>query len=365
MSDYNHRHANTGYPPLLIIDYRVIAWKVFNAAQNYRAHLYPQKAVINPETGETKWIIEDDGSKKKEFEEFVKLSWIAVMNRGPDFLPFTEYTAIVVDDIKTTFDVPSDIRMTTEEMRNEPLEDTIPLYGYWRHVYLRDHWALVEPEDLPLASKRPKRRHTHETLGYKGGRSEKTDTWLSVADIGLRYVLTRSNFHYLSKAGYEADDFAGAIVAAKRAGKHPVIRDREIYLYTVDRDWLQLVDRDVFWCNTAHYYPRFRDIEAAIVDIKKKDKATVSHPYEIVQAKAKYGDKSDNLPPGSPEEVIDLLSPPPEHRLLDQSDIASTILAAANDKRPNVDKEHARKAFLTLRNRGCPLVVNTEPYEML
>lgn len=354
----NFRFAD-GIPPLFILDYRVLAWKIFANTQTYRATLYPQKQCIDPRTGEVSWQLQDDGSRKAELERFIKLSWISVLNRGPDMLSATDATIVIVDDIKTTYSVPADLRKKSTESSEEMAE----VFGYWRHIYLRDFWADYDPEVLPKTSPRSKTRHTHESLEYKGGRSEKTATWRSVADIGLSYITKKSPFPYLSLDGFEADDFAGAIVAAKLSGEYEVLRDREVFLYTIDRDWLQLVGDGTLWCNTARWEPRIRGVEETIIDVKKKERVTIKHPREIVDAKAKKGDKSDNLPAGTPREVIDLLNPPDAFNLRNFP-IFEMIIAAANDPVPNNDLSSCETCLKMLRNSGLPMSTSF-PYKTL
>ncbi|CBA17842.1 DNA polymerase I-like flap endonuclease (FEN) [Acaryochloris phage A-HIS2] len=349
------QHANTGVNPLLILDFRVLCWKIYPVLDNFIGTLYDQIPVTDPSTGVTEWALNNDGSRQSEVEQFIKLAWISLLNRGPDMIPGADYTVIVVDDTK---------RKSQESGKME----------YWRHKFLRNHWKKVKKStgSLPTYRKMVKQENGRrkrmtleydlDDLEYKGGRSEKPKLWQDVAKIGLSYISKKTGFYYFSQSGYEADDFAGAIVAHKRSpGASEVLRNRDVFLYTVDRDWLQLVGDGVYWCNTGPWLPRLRDEEATLADVLKKEKVEISHPHGIVDAKVKSGDKSDNLPAGSPREVIDLLSPPKRYDLK-RKPIFKTLEAACNDYRGNIDFELCVKATDAMMIKGYPLVITSKPY---
>lgn len=189
----------------------------------------------------------------------VKCLWVYTLNRGPEFLDYFDHLGVVVDDDNMT----------------KP---------YWRK------------EEFP---------------DYKENRKPKPEVINTLASIGLQYANSiKSHVHYVSHPGLEADDIAGALVSIKRLmDKLNPEFERDIYLYTVDSDWLQLVGDGVYWCNTGPWEPRLRSVDEAIEWTKRRLKVEISSPREIVQVKSQQGDKSDNLPPGSDEDLIDLLNP--------------------------------------------------------
>lgn len=250
---------------------------------------------------------------EKDFEKWVLASWANILNRGNDTAEWSPHTLVIVDD------------------------NNSPEHPYWR-------------------------KELYPT--YKGNRSEKPPFWKSIAQIGLEYVnQEKCPFHYLSKQGYEADDFAGALVAIKRQaqafkahGSNQVIADRQIDLFTVDSDWLQLVGDGVTWHNTGPWVPRIRNAQEAIEWTKKRLKADITHPSQIVDVKVAQGDKSDNLEKNCPRYLIDLINIHPEYNLLNHKDIRKQLYNILQDTKQNVNIDHLEKARDWCLSRGYPLV---------
>lgn len=247
---------------------------------------------------------------EKDFEDYIKACWAIILNRGNDTVEWTPHTLLIVDD------------NNSEE------------HPYWRKELF--------PE-------------------YKANRSPKPDHWKSIAQIGLEYInKPKCSFYYLSKQGYEADDFAGALVGIKRMEQSlngdPIIANRPIDLYTVDSDWLQLVGDGVLWHNTAHWLPRIRGIPEAIEWTKKRLRVDITHPSQIVDVKMLQGDKSDNLPPNSPAYLIDLINIHPDYNLLNHADIKKQLYNILSDLKPNVNLSHLEKAREWCLSKGYPLV---------
>jgi hypothetical protein len=201
--------------------------------------------------------------------------------------------------------------------------------GYWRRPWfnnwLDENPAVVEKlkegfveditgEFVPIS---PTSRRKNLRIGYKASRDS--------CPYGKN---AKKLINKISKAvvfpGYEADDVAAAATQ--------VFPGKRIFLCTIDTDWLQLVDDRISWICMKGFSPQYRDVTGGmdwfIKAIEKDTKAAQEHMFDeadplslrhIVKWKMFSGDTSDNLPKGSPREVIDLLSPPFKHRLWQDS----------------------------------------------
>ena len=170
---------------------------------------------------------------------------------------------------------------------------------YWRTQAVRT-WLDGLPEDAPQLTRRKGSR-----LGYKGNRNTSPDAaWAGKRAIKFGEPLTYP--------GYEADDVAASIVKA--------FPDRKILLATVDSDWMAMITEDdrVNWCCLKGFNPQYRNYKRGVEwfenKIKKESKATqreidTSDLSQIVDWKMLVGDSSDNLPAGTPREIIDLFEP--------------------------------------------------------
>lgn len=279
--------------PVVVYDFRVMSWLIFGVYEKQANHIPPE-----------------------ERAQYLKSCWAVLANRGPNAVPYQDHLAVFVDDNGSTT-------------------------PYWRKV--------LYPE-------------------YKAGRKQKPDQFLSVAQIGLDYICNpKSPFHYFTLPGYEADDFAGSLVYIKRLCQHlptghgdpivDLIANRELWLYTVDSDWLQLVGQGVTWYNSGPWEPRVRGVSEACEWAKKRLKVTISHPESIVDVKMVQGDKSDNLPPGSPRYMIDLMNQHPEHHLRNHFDIWKQLWLTLADPMPNQRLDHYNAGRKWIIQRGYQLPV--------
>lgn len=287
-------------PPLVIIDYRVIVWSRM---------LFAYKRL--PEF-----------SSQEERSLFLSRAWQYVL-QSPSSLPYSRDRQLVIVDDGSTADTP-----------------------YWRVPYLAERGFPV----------------------YKGQRKPKPESWSSVANYGYKAIESLS-LPYLRVEGFEADDLAAEFIRQHSLAKQLVaslmdeaqarqeevhippelkaIADRQIFLHTVDTDWLQLVSDSVTWINVAHHKPRVRGLETALGYINKKFSSSITDPSEIVDLKVKYGDSSDNLPKGSPREVIDLFNPPEQYNLKNH-DISDRITQLLAEPEANVNHpvRNAAKSWL-------------------
>lgn len=245
---------------------------------------------------------------------WIKASWALAANRGPNASDYVDHTVVFTDDSG----------------------EVIP---YWRKV--------LDP-------------------GYKGGRDPKPAGWLTVNQIGLDYVRApNSPYHYICRQGYEADDFAGALVQLKRQAQSlpsddpevTLVANREIWLNTVDSDWLQLVGDGVTWFNTGPWEPRIRGPQETLEWASRRLKATISSPVQIVDVKMQQGDRSDNLPPGSPRYMIDLINSHPDYHLKNFPEVWEHLWVILTDLKVNTQLDHLTKAQRWLMSRGYPFVL--------
>lgn len=118
---------------------------------------------------------------------------------------------------------------------------------------------------------------------YKGTR-EGFPTELSLQITILINLLELRGIKTYEESGFEADDLAGSL-AAKFKG------DYEVFLVTGDKDYLQLVDRDV-----KVIYTRKGISDTVIYDVDRVVEDYGFGPDKLVDLKALMGDQSDNIP---------------------------------------------------------------------
>jgi hypothetical protein len=298
--------------PLVVLDFMVSSWSVFNFIQDIQ-HLY------SPEL----------------LEKIIKALWAIKINRGPDMLPLHDYRIVVVSDKR------------------------FEKFGsYWRGVEINrdERMEIVWEEYCEKTGKNLK----EQAVGYKGNRRDKDDNFYQIVEIGWEYAT--KYFPSFKEEGYEADDWAGAIYRVSRdtAG---ICHDRQILLSTIDRDWSGLVDEShkVFWANTRYPGPKERIQERlagedqVLLHTEMKLGVKINHPKEIFKAKHEQGELSDNLPPGSPLEYIDLSEAHPKYKvekLKDYKDLVTNL----DDPAPNVQYDHLEKSRKALGKIGlnCP-----------
>ena len=299
--------------PLVINDFMVTCWNVFNFIQDLQ-HLY------SPEL----------------LEKVTKAVWAIKINRGPDMLPLHNHRIVVV----------SDKRFVDKGV-------------YWRGVeVLKDE--RIEACWEEYAEKRGLNMD-EMALGYKGNRRDKDDNFYKVHEIGWEYVT--KYFPCFKQEGYEADDWAGALYREIRDGTNSVLRERQKLLYTIDRDWSGLVDesKNIWWANTRYPGPRERIQERlagedqVILHTQMKLGFDINHPIEIYAAKAEAGELGDNLPPGAPIEYIDLTETHPKY-VLEKCDQWPDFISECSQTEGNTRREHYDQAILALHKIGiaCP-----------
>lgn len=157
---------------------------------------------------------------------------------------------------------------------------------YWRQSWLNDNGYRIQ---------------------YKGGRKPKSDTYHLAKQAFYQQVRAFPRMIVYGETGFEADDMVAKMVREASPNDY-------ICMVTVDTDWIGLVSDRVSWVNIhGRWRPRFRNNIQSINEwasrCKALNKQTLDYPAQIWDIKSKDGDKSDNLPSGSPIGVISLLNP--------------------------------------------------------
>ena len=265
-----------------------------------------------------RWFEEKvEGSLSKEVEDkLIKGCWALKINRGPDMLPRHAYRIVVVADSRYS--------------------DT---NNYWRDKFMCGS-SEVQTAWLTYAEKQSKNLSDIPTH-YKGTRKEKTETFWRIFNIGWDYV--HKYFPVFYQEGFEADDIAGAIYRLSRdSEENSIVRQRQILLSSVDRDWSQLVDEDlkIYFANTRVPFPNEKIQERLVGNLgvvehtKHRMGYDLDHPKNLADWKTKHGDSSDNLPPGSPRCLFDLCEPHTEFTIEKAAPWYLDLSKCVNDPNP-------------------------------
>lgn len=233
-----------------------------------------------------------EGFFDKEVErKLVRGAWALFVNRGPQYMPMHNYRIVFAADYRN--------RGTGNYWRNDYMEVSEEVAQAWVNH------AEKTGVDLDSLKK-----------NYKGTRSDKTDSFWFVYNEGLEYC--SKYFPWFWEEGFEADDVASCICRLSRnSDEGTVVKDRQILLHTVDKDWIQLVDDNnkILFSDSRFVRPnekiqnQLHDEHSVKEWAQHKMKTEISHPNEIAQHKARLSDMCDNLPAGSPIELFDLVEP--------------------------------------------------------
>jgi len=193
----------------------------------------------------------------------------------------------------------------------------------------------------------------YETLkkDYKGTRSEKSEEFYFVYNICRKYAT--EYFPFFEAEGYEADDLAGAVYRLSRdSEEESIVRQRQIFLATLDRDWSQCVDdaHKIYFANTRYPFPnekiqeRLVGNEGVIEHTLHKMGYDITHPSELSKFKVLHSDMGDNLPKGTPIELFDLCEPHPEFNI-DKELIWKELEKSCNESKPNDRPDHMEQTL--------------------
>ena len=120
---------------------------------------------------------------------------------------------------------------------------------------------------------------------YKANRSETPDA-IQIAVPYIENILKAMQIPILVKRGYEADDIIGTV--AKNAEKY----NYEVFMVTPDKDFAQLVSKNIFMYRPARMG---NGIEIwGVEEVKKKFE--ISHPLQVIDFLGMMGDSVDNIP---------------------------------------------------------------------
>ena len=119
---------------------------------------------------------------------------------------------------------------------------------------------------------------------YKSNRTEAPEelkTQFALIENGIK----EANINYLSLQDYEADDIIASIV-----NKFSIEKDLDIYIYSMDKDFMQIVKENVFLLRSS------RTNEKTIFDMQKILNEKGVETWQFVDYQAILGDAIDNVP---------------------------------------------------------------------
>lgn len=192
------------------------------------------------------------------------------------------------------------------------------------------------------------------SIVYKGGRKLPTNLMKTVRE-DFYALADRKGWKVLSKQGYEADDNAAGLKVVNEQLGEP----RDLLLVTIDSDLTGLISDHLAWFCAVGYEPRVRYDLASLnywaTNVKKW--VPFDEPRGIWDLKAAEGDRSDNLPPNTPLEVIDLLDPPWQFRIWECPDWHQKAYRYLVGDPVIEAPERGAKALQYLGSQGIPPVV--------
>ncbi len=190
--------------------------------------------------------------------------------------------------------------------------NTGPIFGFTNT--LLEVIKKEKPTHLVVCfdTKTPTFRHT-EFVDYKANREEQPED-ITLAVPYIKRLIQAMNIPCLEKDGYEADDVIGTL--AKKASKD----EFEVFMYTPDKDYGQLVDEHIFL-----YKPAFLGNGVEVMGVPEVlDRWGIKRIDQVVDVLGLMGDKVDNIPgiPGVGEKTA--------VKLLEQYDTLEGILENAD-----------------------------------
>lgn len=120
---------------------------------------------------------------------------------------------------------------------------------------------------------------------YKSNR-DKTPEPILIAIPYIKQLLEKMSINVLEKEGFEADDIIGTV--AKEAEKSGF----DVYMVTPDKDFAQLVSKNIFLCKPARMG---NSMEIWGID-EVKEKFEVKSPNQVIDYLGMMGDSVDNIP---------------------------------------------------------------------
>lgn len=143
----------------------------------------------------------------------------------------------------------------------------------------------INPDHLLVCFDQKGRTFRHKLYDEYKGTRQKTPTELDQQWPYLMEILKSMRIKTVDSPEYEADDLAGTVASlAKQAGQ-------KVYLLTGDRDYLQLVDENVFALMTKKGITNLE-----VYDVERIQKEYGLTPNQLIDLKGLMGDSSDNIP---------------------------------------------------------------------
>ncbi|MCM1078736.1 MAG: DNA polymerase I [Bacteroidales bacterium] len=132
---------------------------------------------------------------------------------------------------------------------------------------------------------------------YKAQRQETPEDIKAAVPV-IKELLSAMNIPVLQADGFEADDVIGAVASLlgndgneKDKDENGQTTDRQIFMLTPDKDYGQLVSKNVFM-----YKPRFKGGYDVLGEKEICEKYSISSPKQVVDILALMGDSADNFP---------------------------------------------------------------------
>jgi DNA polymerase-1 len=169
-------------------------------------------------------------------------------------------------------------------MINSQGVDTSILYGFMK--YLMELIRKENPTHIAVAFDPPGKTFRHETFEqYKSNRSA-TPELVKEALEPLKELVSSLGIPVLMIPGYEADDVIGtAATIAQKEGF-------TVYMVTPDKDLGQLISSNIY-----QYKPGKSGAENELLGPAEIcEKFQISHPSQVIDILALWGDASDNVP---------------------------------------------------------------------
>ena len=173
--------------------------------------------------------------------------------------------------------------MSRNPLRNKDGQNISAVFGYFNT--LLSIFKEYNPDYLIIAGDSKGETFRKQLYSpYKINRIEAPEdlkTQFSLIELGLK----KSNLFYLTLEGYEADDIIASV-----ANKYSVKNNLDIYIYSMDKDFMQLIKENVFLMRSS------RTGEKIIFDMEKVLKEKGVETWQFIDYQAILGDSVDNVP---------------------------------------------------------------------
>lgn len=171
-----------------------------------------------------------------------------------------------------------------ELMRNKDGVPTNAIFAF-SNMINKILQEVKDGDSIMVAFDTGKHTFRHEALEtYKANRKPQPQELITQLPLARQFLKAMNIFQF-EEEGFEGDDIAGTV--AKLAEKEGY----DVFIYTSDRDFLQLIDDKI----------KINIIKKGLSDVSIMDEAKVKEefgfaPIQIIDYKGLRGDSSDNLP---------------------------------------------------------------------